>query len=78
MLHSVLTAALTAAVVGSSPERPGHEIEISSVLVKLIEQVDVPAKEAGVLAAVEIAVLGAGMVVIATLGHVGGTLVFGR
>ncbi len=31
-----------------------------------------------VLAAVELAVLGAGMVVVATLGHVGGTLVFGR
>ena len=30
------------------------------------------------LAALEVVVLGAGMVVIATLGHVGGTLVFGR
>jgi hypothetical protein len=31
-----------------------------------------------VMAAVEVVVLSAGMVVIATLGHVGGTLVFGR
>jgi hypothetical protein len=31
-----------------------------------------------ILAALEVMVLGAGMVVIATLGHVGGTLVFGR
>jgi hypothetical protein len=31
-----------------------------------------------ILAAAELAVLGAGMVVVATLGHIGGTLVFGR
>ena len=40
--------------------------------------VDLGSPLALVLAALEIAVLGAGMVVIATLGHVGGTLVFGR
>jgi uncharacterized protein YbaR (Trm112 family) len=40
--------------------------------------VDVGSPVALTLAAVELAVLGAGMVVIATLGHVGGTLVFGR
>jgi len=40
--------------------------------------VDLGSPLALVLAVVELAVLGAGMVVIATLGHVGGTLVFGR
>ena len=40
--------------------------------------VDLGSPLALILAAVELAALGAGMVVIATLGHVGGTLVFGR
>jgi len=40
--------------------------------------VDLGSPMAMVLAVVELAALGAGMVVIATLGHVGGTLVFGR
>jgi hypothetical protein len=40
--------------------------------------VDLGSPLALVLALVELAALGAGMVVIATLGHVGGTLVFGR
>ena len=40
--------------------------------------VDLASPLALVLAVFEIAVLGAGLVVIATLGHVGGTLVFGR
>jgi len=40
--------------------------------------VDLGSPLAMVLAGVELAALGAGMVVIATLGHVGGTLVFGR
>ena len=40
--------------------------------------VDLASPMAVALAVFEIAVLGAGMVVIATLGHVGGTLVFGR
>jgi uncharacterized protein YbaR (Trm112 family) len=40
--------------------------------------VDLASPLAMVLALVEIAILGAGMIVIATLGHVGGTLVFGR
>ncbi len=40
--------------------------------------VDVGSPLALVLAALELATLAAGMVVIATLGHVGGTLVFGR
>jgi uncharacterized C2H2 Zn-finger protein len=40
--------------------------------------VDLASPLAVVLAAMEIAALAAGMVVIATLGHVGGTLVFGR
>jgi len=40
--------------------------------------VDLASPLAVVLAAAEMAVLTAGMVVIATLGHIGGTLVFGR
>jgi hypothetical protein len=40
--------------------------------------VDLGSPLALMLAVVELAALGAGMVVIATLGHVGGTLVFGR
>jgi hypothetical protein len=40
--------------------------------------VDVGSPVAVVLAVFEVLALGAGMVVIATLGHVGGTLVFGR
>jgi hypothetical protein len=40
--------------------------------------VDLGSPLAITLAALEVMVLGAGMVVIATLGHVGGTLVFGR
>ena len=40
--------------------------------------VDLASPLAVVLAAAELAALAAGMVVIATLGHVGGTLVFGR
>jgi hypothetical protein len=40
--------------------------------------VDLASPMALALAVFEIAVLGAGLVVIATLGHVGGTLVFGR
>jgi len=40
--------------------------------------VDLASPVSLVLAAAEIAALGAGMVVVATLGHIGGTLVFGR
>jgi len=40
--------------------------------------VDLGSPLALMLAVVELAALGAGMVVVATLGHVGGTLVFGR
>jgi hypothetical protein len=40
--------------------------------------VDLSSPMALAMAVVELVVLGAGMVVIATLGHVGGTLVFGR
>ena len=40
--------------------------------------VDLESSMSIVLAAVELALLAAGMVVIATLGHVGGTLVFGK
>jgi hypothetical protein len=40
--------------------------------------VDLASPMALIMAVVEVVVLGAGMAVIATLGHVGGTLVFGR
>jgi macrolide-specific efflux system membrane fusion protein len=43
---------LLAAVALASSHSAAEEIEVSSVLIKLIEQVEVPAREAGVLAAV--------------------------
>lgn len=54
MLHSFFAAALAAALTGAAPGQSAHEIDVSSVLVKLIEQVDVPAREAGVLASVDV------------------------
>lgn len=52
MVRFALSIVLSAAVAGSASEQSVDEIEIPSALVKLIEQVDVPAREAGVLAAV--------------------------
>ena len=54
MPHGAFIFTLAVVVAGSATEQPVREIEIPSVLVKLIEQVDVPAREAGVLAAVDV------------------------
>ena len=50
------TAVLVFAAVlgGADPETSSNQIEVSSALIKLIEQVDVPAREAGVLVAVKV------------------------
>jgi macrolide-specific efflux system membrane fusion protein len=45
---------LPAALVLAAAPLAAEEIEVSSVLIKLIEQVDVPAREAGVLEAVSV------------------------
>jgi len=52
----ILASALTGAdnLAGADARRAGEEIEVPSVLIKLIEQVDVPAREAGVLASVNV------------------------
>ena len=52
MTQTTLLLALTAAVTGAAPPETTTRLEIPSALVKVIEQVDVPAREAGVLAAV--------------------------
>lgn len=54
MAQTALAAVLAAAVAGAAPGQPAAPLEIPSALVKVIEQVDVPAKEAGVLAAVKV------------------------
>jgi len=54
MVHSVLIAVFAAVSAGAPAEDRREEIEVSSALVKLVEQVDVPAREAGVLATVEV------------------------
>lgn len=54
MPHCLSAIAVGIALAGSAAEPPVREIEIPSVLIKLIEQVDVPAREAGVLAAVDV------------------------
>jgi macrolide-specific efflux system membrane fusion protein len=54
MLDMILATLLAAALGTEAPEPPSHEIEIPSVLVTLIDQRDVPAEEAGVLAAVDV------------------------
>lgn len=53
MMRTTLLAA-AALVLSGAPHATAGEIEVSSVLVKLIEQVEVPAREAGVLAEVEV------------------------
>jgi multidrug efflux pump subunit AcrA (membrane-fusion protein) len=50
----VLLLAFSLAAADPAPGQSTAEIEIPSALVKLIEQVDVPAREAGVLAAVDV------------------------
>ncbi|NQT15946.1 MAG: efflux RND transporter periplasmic adaptor subunit [Planctomycetes bacterium] len=54
MPTTVLLLVLSAVAGGSAAEQPGDQIEIASALIKLVEQVDVPAREAGVLASVEV------------------------
>ncbi|MFC1597471.1 efflux RND transporter periplasmic adaptor subunit [Planctomycetota bacterium] len=54
MPTTALLFVLSAIMGGSAPEEPGDRIEIPSALVKLVEQVDVPAREAGLLAAVNV------------------------
>lgn len=54
MNASILILAFSLAAADSSAESSATEIEIPSALVKLIEQVEVPAREAGVLAAVDV------------------------
>lgn len=54
MSTTAIVLVLSAIVGDSAPESPGDRIEIPSALVKLVEQVDVPAREAGVLAAVHV------------------------
>ncbi len=50
----ILLLAFSLAAADPAPGQSAAEIEIPSALVKLIEQVDVPAREAGVLAAVDV------------------------
>jgi len=66
MVRSAALFLLSIAVAGAAPptspssqpaapaKQARREIEIASALVKLIEQADVPAREAGVLAAVNV------------------------
>jgi multidrug efflux pump subunit AcrA (membrane-fusion protein) len=54
MPTTALLLVLSAIVGGSAPEGAGDRIEIPSALIKLVKQVDVPAREAGVLAAVNV------------------------
>ena len=54
MMSSAFFWMLSVAVAGAGEEPAAEPIEIPSALVKLIEQVDVPAREAGVMAAVEV------------------------
>jgi macrolide-specific efflux system membrane fusion protein len=54
MNAAILSLAFVLAAAEPSAKPPENQIEIPSALVKLIEQVDVPAMEAGVLAAVDV------------------------
>jgi len=54
MMDTALTLLLATAVTGADVRQPTEELEVPSVLIKLIEQVDVPAREAGVLASVNV------------------------
>jgi len=54
MAQSAFVLILAAAVAGAAPEKPAGTIEVPSMLIKLVEQVDVPAREAGVLAALHV------------------------
>ena len=54
MVHTALLLVFSAVVADSAPEPAATEIEIPAALIKLVEQVDVPAREAGVLATVNV------------------------
>ena len=54
MNASILLLAFSLAAADAAPGPSATQIEIPSALVKLVEQVDVPAREAGVLAAVDV------------------------
>lgn len=54
MLRLVCALVLAAPGAGDAPLRPANAVEVPAMLIKLIEQVVVPAREAGVLAAVSV------------------------
>lgn len=54
MVPTTLVLVFTAAVTAAAEAKSTRPLEIPSALVKVIEQVDVPAREAGVLAAVSV------------------------
>jgi len=51
---TALTLVLAATLGGAAAETPPRQIQVPSTLLRLIEQVDVPAQEAGMLAAVAV------------------------
>lgn len=54
MIHTACFVVLALAATSTVPEKPAEAIEIPAMLIKLIEQVDVPARTAGALAAVKV------------------------
>jgi len=52
MGHSLCLLALTALGAGQAGEKPAEGFEVPAMLIRPVERVDVPAREAGVLAAV--------------------------
>ena len=54
MMDAALALIFATAVTGADVPQPAEELEVPSVLIKLIEQVDVPAREAGVLASINV------------------------
>ena len=54
MIHTACFVVLALAATSAVPEKPPEAIEIPAMLIKLIEQVDVPARTAGALAAVKV------------------------
>jgi len=54
MIHFAILLVLSTTAAAPAPQEPLDPIEIPSALIKPIEQVDVPAREAGVLATVNV------------------------
>ena len=54
MPHFLYAFVLSAAMSGAAAERSAGAVEVPSMLIKLIEQIDVPAREPGALAAVHV------------------------